>query len=170
MIRNRLLSRIAIICLILLINCSLMLSFSSGKVVAGRFDEYWEKEAPSLGWEEKVPGRGVYNVFLKTDNLLMKIGVFVGWIIVAYLLFWLIFTAIIGKNKSPAKTFTQCFLYYMLSFYIAAFLCFSEYALIQKYDESVSYLSQLNWSIILIGLAVWTVSSFIMTFVLRGKS
>lgn len=167
MIRNRLLSRIPIICLILLLNCSLMLPFSTRKVSAGRFDDYWEKEAPSQrGWDENG---GVYNVFLRTDNLLMKTGVFVVWIIVAYLLSWLIFRAIIEKNKSPARTFTHCFLCYMLSFYIAAFLCFSEYALVQKYDEGISYLSQLNWTVILIILGVWAVISFILTFTLRGK-
>ncbi len=126
--------------------------------------DYWSSEES----EDSEEGFG-YNVFLKTGNPYIKIGLFFGLTLLSYLIFWGIFARIIKKGKSPANTFFQCFLFFMLSMLFIAFLCFSEYAMVQKYDEAVSYFSQLNWIYIAIIVVAWSVVSVVTANVLKGK-
>jgi hypothetical protein len=124
----------------------------------------------SNNWDSSGSVTGRYNIFLKTDQFLYKLGFFIGSIIVNYLIFLLIFSLIIKQNKSPSTAFTHCFLYYLMSIYGMGFICFSEYALIQKYDDLVLYFKQLNWSILIIIFAIWSVLSIFFTYNIRGKS
>lgn len=131
----------------------------------------WAQEGDDSGWEEEGDKiDGYYNIFFKTDDLIKKLGAFFLLISVSYISFWFLFSSLIKKNKSPSKIFTVCFSLFMLAFYLLAFLCFSEYVLIQKYDDQTSYLSQLNWTFVLIALLVWIPVSLGMTYLLKGKS
>ena len=100
----------------------------------------------------------------------MKIGVFILLVVVSYVLFWLAFRFRIRQNKSPAKAFMFFFSLYMFTVFLSVFVCFSEYALLQAYDSDLSYLSQVNWTLVLIIFFVWVPFSIGITYFLKGKS
>lgn len=132
-----------------------------------RFEDYWdESEGDSKG-----PGKeGFFNIFLKTGNPYVKAGVFVVLTIIFYLASWAIFRAYIMKYRSPGKTFVYSFLGFLLFVYASAFVCFSEYAMIQAYDEKELYLFQLNWMIVLVSFSIWAIFSLVLTYMMKGKA
>ncbi len=126
------------------------------------------------GWieaEQTIEGR--YNVFLQTSNIALKIGGFFVGAIISYTVFFFLFKALIKKNKSPAKIFTVTFSLFMFTLYFLAFLCFSEYTIIQDYEAQLplrDYLSNLSRVFVLITLMIWVFISLTVTIYLRGNS
>jgi hypothetical protein len=132
-----------------------------------RFEDYWDEDEGSLDAPKK---EGYFNIFLNTKNFYIKAAAFVVLTIILYLVCWAIFRSFIIRYKSPAKTFTYSFLGFLLFVYVSAFICFSEYAMIQAYDENEIYIFQLNWMIILVSFAIWAIVSLILTYVMKGKA
>lgn len=130
-----------------------------------RFEDYWNEHGNN---SENYMGH--FNIILHTENPLIKIGVFLALTVIFYLVSWAIFRFVIMKFKSPAKTFVYCFLGFLLLVYASAFICFSEYTMIQAYDKNAPYISQLNWMIILVSFAIWAIFSLVLTYIMRGKA
>ncbi len=145
-----------------------LLSIPSSYAQERRFEDYWGKDSE---WDSKDQKReGYFNIFLKTGNPYIKAGVFVALTVILYLAAWAIFKSFITKYKSPTKTFVYSFLGFLLFVYVSAFICFSEYAMTQIYEEKEIYLFQLNWMIVLISFAVWAIFSLLLTYMMKGKA
>lgn len=53
---------------------------------------------------------------------------------------------------------------------MAAFFCFSEYALTQAFDPALSYMSQIHLVTLIIISGIWLIFAFILSYFLEGKS
>ncbi|MFH2044808.1 MAG: hypothetical protein ABIK92_06655 [Pseudomonadota bacterium] len=136
---------------------------------------FYAHAGDKLDWEKGSEGRdnpsdGYYNILFKTENLLLKVCIFVLIVLVLYILFWTIFNFRIKQNKSPAKAFTVFFSLFMLSIIPAVFICFSEYAMLQTYDSQMTYFSQINWIYVGLFCCIWVPLSIGMTSFLKGRT
>lgn len=110
------------------------------------------------------------NIFIQTDDWKVKSGVFATLALILYFIWWGIFRIFLNQNRSPRTLFRYTFMGYLVFVYVAAFLCFSEYALTQAYDPTLSYMSQIQIITLVISSGIWLLLAFILSYVLEGKT
>lgn len=129
---------------------------------AGTVADYWNDD-------NSVPPSGRINMIFNTDNLYIKIAIFVFSVILSYLLFFGLFKFAVQQGSGPPdKAFFWCFLGFLLMVYVLVFICFHEYLfLTQIYDPTETIISQVRWLWVLASLVVWGIVSLIATNWLR---
>ena len=134
--------------------------------------EYWGSDITEAtdDVQEKTMAYGSReNIFLKTDNVFVKIGWFIGLSLTAYLIAWILFGMLV-KGNSPSRLFFRCFFSFMILLWFIGFICFSEYALSQGFNKDENYLSQLEWIYVAASALVWLIISILTTKFFNGKA
>lgn len=134
-----------------------------------RYEDEWMTDGEIETGQTSSPGKERFNPFIQIDDWKVKAGVFAASAVILYFIWWTVFRIFLSPNRSPRAIFRYSFMGYLLCLYIAAFFCFSEYALVQAYDPALPYLPQLHLAALFICSGIWLMLAFLMTYFLEGK-